>query len=381
MNDSLPLSLVDAALRGVIVALLALLAGVLRRDRPRLPSARVGVVFTLALCVQIVGSTPLFEAQVPRLWQAPLVAVSVANAALFWIFVQALLDDEFALRPRHIAAWLAAAALGGSNCAVFGSSASSASSIWTLLALGLQRAVPLLFALLAAVAAASHWRADLVEGRRRLRGFIVVAGIAYTLAMLAARIGSPQGRLSGAASLLDMALLFGIVAVVAGRLLRLGTSDLFPLDAGAATASPEPLQPAAAVTAAGVPMERADPSPPDPAEERLARTLQHAMTNERVYRTEDLTVGALAARLAVPEYRLRRHINQRLGHRNFNAYVNAFRLADARTALADASKRELPILTIALDAGFQSIGPFNRAFKAATGLTPGDFRREKLADS
>jgi AraC-like DNA-binding protein len=39
------------------------------------------------------------------------------------------------------------------------------------------------------------------------------------------------------------------------------------------------------------------------------------------------------------------------------------------------------VLTIALAAGFQSIGPFNRAFKAATGQTPTEFRRRNLADS
>lgn len=33
------------------------------------------------------------------------------------------------------------------------------------------------------------------------------------------------------------------------------------------------------------------------------------------------------------------------------------------------------MLTIALDAGFQSIGPFNRAFKADTGMTPTEYRR------
>ena len=79
--------------------------------------------------------------------------------------------------------------------------------------------------------------------------------------------------------------------------------------------------------------------------------------------------------------RLRRVINQRLGHRNFNAFVNGFRLAETMAALADPSKRGLPVLTIALTAGFQSIGPFNRAFKAATGLTPTEFRRQKLAES
>ncbi|HWK82133.1 MAG TPA: helix-turn-helix domain-containing protein, partial [Caldimonas sp.] len=72
---------------------------------------------------------------------------------------------------------------------------------------------------------------------------------------------------------------------------------------------------------------------------------------------------------------------RRLGYRNFSAYVNGFRLDEARSALADPARRELPVLSIALEAGFQSIGPFNRAFKAATGLTPSEFRREKLADS
>jgi AraC-like DNA-binding protein len=34
-------------------------------------------------------------------------------------------------------------------------------------------------------------------------------------------------------------------------------------------------------------------------------------------------------------------------------------------------------LTIARDAGFGSIGPFNRAFKADTGGTPTEFRRDR----
>ena len=51
------------------------------------------------------------------------------------------------------------------------------------------------------------------------------------------------------------------------------------------------------------------------------------------------------------------------------------------SALADPGQAEVPILTIALDAGFQSIGPFNRAFKAETGMTPSEFRRVRLAAS
>ena len=383
MTEPLPLTLVDAALRGTLIALLMLLAGVLGRDRPRLPAARAGVALTLGLCVQVLSSTPLFEALVPRLWQAPLVAVAVGNAVLFWVFVQALFDDDFVLRPVHGVAWLAVAGLSGLNCAVMAGSG----SVLAPFTLGVQRAVPLLFSVLAAAAAARLWRSDLVEGRRRLRVFIVVTGVAYTLAMLAARVAAPRGRLTGMTATLDVAALLIIVAVVAWRMLRLASSDLLPsrllpsppIDAGASPpvsagvcASPDSIEPATVADASSL---------PDPAEERLATTLQRVMAEDRAYRTEDLTVASLAARLAVPEYRLRRLINQRLGHRNFNAFVNGYRLDEARRALADPARRELPVLTIALDAGFQSIGPFNRAFKTATGLTPTEFRREKLAAS
>jgi AraC-like DNA-binding protein len=117
------------------------------------------------------------------------------------------------------------------------------------------------------------------------------------------------------------------------------------------------------------------------AEQVLVDALLRLMADERAYCREDLSIASLAGQLAVPEYRLRRVINQRMGHRNFNAFVNGFRLDEARAALSDPARRGLPVLTIALESGFQSIGPFNRAFKAATGFTPTEYRREKLADS
>jgi AraC-like DNA-binding protein len=98
------------------------------------------------------------------------------------------------------------------------------------------------------------------------------------------------------------------------------------------------------------------------------------MEEERVYRVEGLTIGALASRAGAPEYALRRLINGRLGYRNFNAYLNGWRLADAKAALIDPAQREVPISTIALDAGFSSLGPFNRAFKTAEGKTPSEYR-------
>ena len=117
------------------------------------------------------------------------------------------------------------------------------------------------------------------------------------------------------------------------------------------------------------------------ADPQLAADLHSLMAEARIYREDQLTIGGLAARLGVPEYRLRRLINQRLGHRNFNAFVNRWRLGDAQQALLDPLRAQEPVLRIALDDGFQSIGPFNRAFKAHTGLTPTDFRRQRLVGS
>lgn len=361
MAPELPLlPLFDAALRGVLLAMLLLLAAALGRDRPRLPAARAGMLLLLGLALQVVGSAPPFEAAVPRLLQAPFVAVAAGNAVLFWVFVQAVCDDEFRLRRSHLVAWIAVALLAALNCLWIAGSGSAVAP----LTLALQRAVPAVFAVLAALAAQARWRADLVEARRRLRAGIVAGGIGCSLLMLALRLAAPQGRLGGAAATLEMLLLLALVAPTSWALLRLGATDLFPE------------RPARAVAAAAPAA-----APPDAADAQLAAALQRLMAEQRAYRGEDLTVAGLAALLAVPEYRLRRVINQRLGHRNFTAFVNGWRLSDAQAALADPARQAQSVLSIALDAGFQSIGPFNRAFKAATGMTPTEFRRARLAET
>ncbi|PTT81709.1 AraC family transcriptional regulator, partial [Pelomonas sp. HMWF004] len=118
-----------------------------------------------------------------------------------------------------------------------------------------------------------------------------------------------------------------------------------------------------------------------PQDRAVAAALAALMGEGRGYAQEGLSLAGLAAQLGTPEYRLRRVINQGLGHRNFNAYVNGLRLLEAKRRLADPAQRQLPVLSIALDVGFGSIGPFNRAFKADTGLTPTEFRQQALAEN
>lgn len=366
------LLLLDAALRGALIALLALVALRLLRERPDWPGATVGAALTAGLVVQTFASMPAMEYGPVAAWKAPLIGISVGNAVLFWLFARTLFDDDFVLRRRHAAIWAAVVALGVLFYAVVVLPQRQTLEPAAFAVAVAMRFAPLVFALLAIAAAVSQWRADLVEPRRRLRLLIFVMGTAYTVVTAFARLASRDGRLSGPMALVDTAMLLAIAALMAARVLRLQPSALF----GPRLPAPAALAPAAAQTEVPAP-----PPAPDPAEDRLAAALDRLMREQRAYRDEDLTVASLAARLGTPEYRMRRLINQRLGHRNFNAFVNGFRLDEAKRALADPAQRDTPVLTIALEAGFQSIGPFNRAFKADTGLTPTDFRRQKPADS
>ena len=110
-----------------------------------------------------------------------------------------------------------------------------------------------------------------------------------------------------------------------------------------------------------------------PAVARLTRLLDE----DHVCRREGLSLKALADLVDLPEYRLRRLIHEQLGYRNFNALLHDYRIREACRQLSDPSLRRTPILTIALDAGFNSIGPFNRAFRAKAGMTPSEYRRAK----
>jgi AraC-like DNA-binding protein len=312
----------------------------------------------LALCAAanaVVTAPGFFPA---RYWQAPILALSWGVPALFWLWARAAFDDDFTPRIWHAAPWLALVGFG-----LFDSydwdvrpALTEATNV------GLQFLQTGL-AILAAAQTLTTWRADLVMKRRRLRVVVFLSTVAYTIVVTMMDLpsspwrGSPFG---GAVKTLGLCIL---AAMWSWSLLRISGDAR-----AAALPAPSSDAPAAAEDDA---RRAADPA--------LLRRLDHLMTTDRVYRQEGLTIGALAVKLRAPEYRLRQAINEGLGHRNFNAFLNGYRIGEAKAALGDPGQMEVPVLTIAMDAGFQSIGPFNRAFRAETGMTPTEYRRATLA--
>jgi AraC-like DNA-binding protein len=248
----------------------------------------------------------------------------------------------------------------------------------------------MIFGGLTIFAAIKHWRADLIEQRRWLRAFIVIAGYLYLLGTGFARLDTASGRFATVSSMLDMIALGAIVFVIAWRLLALDGSDLFPPEVGKGASHLPLVLSRQSATSALKDLTMSEPTQAvetvdtalgsETEVQQLSEALKRLMAHDRVYREENLTINRLAAKLKVPEYRLRRLINQRMGYRNFSAFLNAHRLEQVITDLADSKRGQLPILTLALDAGFQSIGPFNRAFKSQFGMTPTEFRSKHRAD-
>jgi len=350
-------------LRGGSVMLLALMAALLWRAQRHKPAARLGAGFAIGVAAATLAAAPGFGA-LPALPRAVISGVAAGSMVVFWLFTRALLDDGFALRRWHGAVWGVLAALGVLAC--LSRPPLAAPLAWTM---GLS---PVFWSLLAIVQSLAHWREDLVEGRRRLRAVIVAATALYTIGQLAAALLVGVDLKTIIESSANAAGTAALAAFFAWQLLQWRGSALFE-ETGTGTGTGTVTETRAKAEAVG-----AAPATTPAPDARQVATLQSLMTVQRIYREPSLTVAALALRMGLPEHRLRRLINQGLGHRHFSAFLNAYRIGDAKQALADPRQADVPVLTIAMDVGFQSIGPFNRAFKADTGLTPTEFRRSQV---
>ncbi|MBR0686143.1 helix-turn-helix transcriptional regulator [Bradyrhizobium manausense] len=355
----------DLGLRGAVAGLFLMIVVVtLGRVRPLDTIKWLSVAMAASGALYAIVTAP-FVPKLAVLWIMPVLG---ANPVLVWLWARASFDDDFVVRRWHGALWLAVVGVWFSVIYTW--------TTWPMFAKAGVRSMSILaiiLALSAAVQTVRTWKTDLVAGRRRLRLAVLILSLLIVVLLSVPELTSISAKSFGMSG--SLATAAGLLAIAA-----LAGWGLF---------HPPPAIPAVVALAAATASENANRAAPvktadggrDATASLLLRRLDNLMTVERVYRQEGLTIGALAAKLDLPEYRLRQAINEGLGYRNFNAFLNRYRLDEAKAALSDPSQRDVAVLTIAMDAGFQSIGPFNRAFKAESGLTPTEFRRDALARS
>jgi AraC-like DNA-binding protein len=117
--------------------------------------------------------------------------------------------------------------------------------------------------------------------------------------------------------------------------------------------------------------EAAGPAPDLTDQDRLViQRIADLMQLDKVYQDAACSRESLARELGLPEHRLSALVKAGFG-RGVRQLLNDHRVAEARQLLADTDQ---PVNQVAFDVGFNSLPSFNRVFKAATGLSPTDFR-------
>jgi AraC-like DNA-binding protein len=215
---------------------------------------------------------------------------------------------------------------------------------------------------------------DMVESRRRLRWAIMgAAGLSLGWAVFSfnLHLGSAASRVLA----IDVSIFIIIWFLFKGRsdiwgqqdsnIKRSVTAVLSSAQTTEQTSIEVEEKEAVAVDLESIVEEREKP-------ESEALKLVHSVMGQGFYRRENLTLKDLAIELALPEYKVRAVINKELGYRNFNEFINEYRIAEAAQRLI--SEPETPISNIALDVGYRTLSSFNRAFRKEKETTPTAYR-------
>lgn len=224
---------------------------------------------------------------------------------------------------------------------------------------GLTRYGGLLFELVlvchALITAAHYWRDDLVTQRRFIRGWVIGVSAFYIFVVIVVE-QLFEVQWSGV-GLIKSTTLLVLISAINYALFQLNTASLFE--------------------STKVKEDKVEEQQPS---KELA-VIINAMEVEKLYQQEGLTISILAKHLGMHEYKLRNLINGELNYRNFNDFLNYYRILEVTSNLQQPELKTTPVLTLALDSGFRSLSSFNKAFKAKHGLTPTEFRKKTFYES
>ena len=111
--------------------------------------------------------------------------------------------------------------------------------------------------------------------------------------------------------------------------------------------------------------------------ESLFTSIEKLILEEKMYLDSDLTLSKLSNQMGSSKQQISAAVNE-YARRNFNDYINYFRIQDAKQLLEDGQSDKYTISSIAFDTGFSSLSSFNGAFKKFEGVTPSVYRKNRL---
>lgn len=110
----------------------------------------------------------------------------------------------------------------------------------------------------------------------------------------------------------------------------------------------------------------------DSSEKEFIESLLQFMKDKKPHLDPELTISTLARELNTNADYLSGILNGRLS-KNFFDFVNFYRVEEFKKLCKEQNDKNITIMGLAWDSGFNSKATFNRVFKKTTGRTPGEF--------
>lgn len=105
--------------------------------------------------------------------------------------------------------------------------------------------------------------------------------------------------------------------------------------------------------------------------------VQLGMEVQKLFLKQNLNIDEFSKRINLPVKEVSAVINKHYGT-NFFEFMNSYRVEEAKRLLGDSQHADMTVMDVLLHAGFNSKSAFHRFFNRLVGMSPTEFRKQKL---
>lgn len=317
---------------------------------------RITVILIACSCGYILKQTHTPDMMFSLFWWFTFIG-SNAILTCFWLLSLSLMGDKQTIKSKHIAIALLPLLLpvSGELVHFVWDFDIRSSDNWLWLFKYTAILIELSFIAHAVYIALGHWKTDLVELRRKWRvGLVSLCALYFAFVIFTVQIVKADYNWIKSIQMFILALL---AIFFNFSTFTLKNMSVFQID-------------------------KENQKVSDKSEDvelfnqKHVNSIIRAMEEEKLYRQESYTITDLSKHLLLQEYKVRKIINSKLNYRNFNDFLNYYRINEATKMLSSSEFIGIPVVSIAMESGFKAISSFNKTFREKHGVTPSAYRKQ-----
>ncbi|AMX04267.1 helix-turn-helix domain-containing protein [Microbulbifer thermotolerans] len=124
------------------------------------------------------------------------------------------------------------------------------------------------------------------------------------------------------------------------------------------------------------PQQSREPNEEKPSDSAITKVRQ-AMEVEKLYLKKNLNLEQFSNSVELSAKEVSNVINKHFGT-NFFEFINSYRIEEAKALLANPDKKDMTVLDVLMESGFNSKSAFHRFFSRLVGMSPTEYRKQAL---